>query len=295
VIEPPLDSNILEKPCTIVLFEDLSLVVAAARSCNDDTTVGGRNNNNNMTKKQQTNDRPPASSDDDSWVSHFQRRIPEEYGMSFAYLSFQHDDDDDNNKETNHEDVPTGSSSSSSSSSSSTGGIIADCVTSMKFSNGLSTISSDIVLITRGPVSSLCAQYYLESCSLLGLVMIDPILLSDDDDDDENNKNDSIIIRTGIVFFNDNDRKRFRNSSLLLEPNAVPMMVVLSQQDDVDWNRSSRMVARRHSSDVGRNGGLYGDVPIVDMMNEEDGDEKSTAPEYDRLMDIVNEWTDDIL
>jgi hypothetical protein len=291
VIEPPLDSNILEKPCTIVLFEDQSLVAVAARSCNDDTTVGGRNNNNDMTKKQQTNRRPPSSSsDDDSWVSHFQRRIPEEYGMSFAYLSFQQDDDN-HSKETKHEDVPT----SSSSSSSSTGGIIADCVTSMKFSNGLSAMRSDIVLITRGPVSSLCAQYYLESCSLLGLVMIDPILLSDDDDDEQINNNSTSIV-ANIMIHTDDDRKRFRNSSLLLEPNAVPMMVVLSQQDDVDWNRSSRMVARRHSDGVMNGGGPYGgDVPIVDLKKKEDGDENSTAPEHDLLMDIVNEWTDDIL
>ena len=267
IIEPPLDSNVIEKPCTVILFEDLSLLGRRRRRRLDDL------DRNNKIKKQ-TN----AS----SWKSDFQRRIPEEYGMSFGYLSFQQEVEDDDKENTQD----TESSSS----------IISDCVTSMKFSNDLSTIS-DIVLISRGPISSLCAQYYLESCSLLGLIMVDPILVFDDD----NNESDSSAIQSIVSKFVDTeeDRKRFHNSRLLLEPNAVPMMVVLSsqQQDDDNvgsdqWRQSSRKVAQRHSD---RNG-LYGEVPIIDMKERlaaVDRDNTSTTPNM--LIDIVNDWTDDTL
>ncbi|MGK3743441.1 MAG: hypothetical protein ACI90V_010297, partial [Bacillariaceae sp.] len=145
---------------------------------------------------------------------------------------------------------------------------------------------NDAVLIARGPVASLCAQYYLESCSLQGLIMIDPILVNDtpnDKDDagnDANDNDDTIALLCSRIFHNnddDDDQDRFRSTRLLIESNSVPMMVVLTVPNNKVWNRASRFVATRHSNPDGP----YGIVEIIDLTTNIDDDEKKKKNKND--------------
>eukprot|EP00536_Pseudo-nitzschia_multiseries_P009393 jgi/Psemu1/306483/fgenesh1_kg.261_\ len=163
-------------------------------------------------------------------------------------------------------------------------------------SSQLPTIS-DAILVARGPVACLCAQYYLESFSLQGLIMIDPILVDDKQQEDNNGENKSssesdavFSLISRIYHGQDNcgDTDRFRSTRLLVEPNAVPMMVVLTAQNEQAWNRSSRFVASRH----GDLGGVYGRVPIVDLTDIIGGTEEATAM---AVLHCINAWIDEAL
>jgi hypothetical protein len=212
-----------------------------------------------------------------SWHETLRSRIPMECGMSFASISFE------SPKLMN----------------------VTERLEALKASN-LPRIH-DAILIARGPIASLCAQYYLESFSLLGLVMVDPILLDNDDnddDDDNDNDNDNNNVDRSLLrevmsnmVVDDTDWKRFENCKLLLEPNAVPMMVILATEN-ASWKKASKKVADRHS-DLD---GLYGIVPVVDISeeghNQDIGITTSISSERNEqnmanlLVDHVNEWVD---
>ena len=112
ITEPPLDTNVIEKPFTLLLMEDRFIYK-------------------------------------DTWKSAFEKCIPRDYGMSFASLT-----------------VPEEST-------------FDDMVEELK--SDLFPIH-DAVLISRGPISSWCAQFYLESRPLKGLVMVDPIPFDQQED-----------------------------------------------------------------------------------------------------------------
>lgn len=231
-MEPPLDCEVLEKPCTVVLMEDENRFHAT----DDDKEVTTL-----------------------SWLPAFQNRFPTECGMSFSSIRFP------GNSNENKATIL----------------YVSDCLNALKTSS-LPRIH-DAVLVARGPFSSLCAQYYLESLSLLGLVMVDPILITNGENDD--NEEMTRILATCNI--DERDWEGFQSSSLLLEPNAVPMMVVLSSQNKA-WNTASRRVAARHSDEEG----LFGIVPVLDL-HELSGESGNAQSEGDLMVDLVNDWIDE--
>jgi hypothetical protein len=231
ILEPQLDGEVLEKPCTVVLMEPRDIQYG---SNNDD-------------------DARPTS-----WLPAFQTKIPLTCGMSFASILFQ--SDSDGRMCTTSLDVTS-------------------CLNELKVSS-LSRMH-DTVLVARGPFASICAQYYLESLPLQGLIMVDPILLKDDGDD-KCLKN--ILAHNSI---DESDWDRFYLSSLLLERNAVPMMVILSTHHE-EWNEASRRVAARHSDEKG----LYGNVAVLNLteiMSEKGAKDNEGV----LLVDLVNDWIDE--
>lgn len=193
-----------------------------------------------------------------SWIDTFRSTVPPEYGMSFASI-----------QRTNNEQQPPSPSAG---------------LQALKTSP-LPTLS-DAILVARGPLASLCAQYYLESFSLKGLVLIDPVLIMDDDEDgnDKDGKDDLFALLERICLHKKDELDRFRSKRLLVEPNAVPMMVFSTASDDHALKQSSRSVAARH----GDPDGPYGRVPIVDLGKETRQNEVPLI-----VLDAINKWIDE--
>lgn len=244
IVEPPLDSSVTERPCTVVLMEDESLYA-------------------------------------NSWRNDFQTILPRDYGISFTSLC--------KNERPDTAAATTTTKSPSPSSSLSDSGH--PTTTRRNFSMRLDVMKEmlppirDAILVCRGPLSSLCAQYYLESYPLQGLIMVDPILIDDDDDDDVNsnkdrtdldendddaddeNNNDTArrlieesMLDAGVVE-SEEELQHFHSNKLLLEPNAVPMLVLLSIPN-LSWNNVAiKNVAERHGDERGP----YGRVPVVQL------------------------------
>jgi hypothetical protein len=252
--ETPIGSTVIEKPFTVILMEDNEY----ALSCNVNDNI--------------YNDKDNEDEDDTlciSWMETFRSKIPRKYGMSFGSISIDRRRRQQQNRLDG--DAPTLF-------------LFDELLKSLKDSE-LPRIN-DAVLIARGPVASLCAQYYLESCSLQGLIMIDPILVNDtpnDKDDagnDANDNDDTIALLCSRIFHNnddDDDQDRFRSTRLLIESNSVPMMVVLTVPNNKVWNRASRFVATRHSNPDGP----YGIVEIIDLTTNIDDDEKKKKNKND--------------
>jgi hypothetical protein len=129
---------------------------------------------------------------------------------------------------------------------------IPECVNALKTSE-LSTLW-DAVLVARGWFSSMCALYYLESYSLRGLIMVNPLSFHLDDVDDVQHHSfpQNILHENWSCFENCNE--------LLLEPNSVPMMVVVTIPT-TPWIRAAHNVADRHSDEDGP----YGMVPVLNL------------------------------
>ncbi len=207
------------------------------------------------------------------WAETFRSRIPRDYGMSFASISLQITLD------------------------SAAAGTVAilDALEALKDSS-LPNMA-DAILVARGPVSSLCSQYYLESFPLKALIMIDPILFR------ENSNGDEAALYSFLskqVYPNDTDSlDRFRSDRLLVEPNAVPMMVVRTVPEEPSmmewcaaWRSCSQNVADRH----GDHEGPYGTVPVVDLakrssMIDDSDDDKNTI----LLLEQINQWIEEDL
>jgi hypothetical protein len=250
ILEPPLDSQVKEKPCTVVLMEDENDL----RSYTDETDT-----------------RIPMP----SWLSRFQSKIPTEYGMSFASIHFQQRYDELNGTQESQLTIP-------------------ECVNALKTSD-LPKLS-DAVVVSRGWFSSLCALYYLESYPLRGLIMVNPLSFHLDDVDDEQH-------HSFPQFILHENWHRFENcNELLLEPNAVPMMVV-STIPATSWIRAAHNVADRHSDEDGP----YGMVPVIDLNHLDEQDRRKfeshqvakgvSLGETDRHMDmliyVMNQWIEE--
>jgi hypothetical protein len=221
----------------------------------------------------------------ESWLSTFQSMFPQECGISFAYFSVG------NNKKKN----PTNSD---------VGTLIPNRVSTILDAMKTSQLPKirDAVLVARGPLVSLCAQYYLESYPLQGLIMVDPILLMDDEKEEHNDDGDSMIPELLAQLVTDErDIDRFRNSHLMLEPNSVPMMVVRSTVHTA-WNQATQQVAARHSQDDGP----FGIVPVIDVVKiQEEERDHDCGPEGSQglhggrrndaelMVHLINTWIDD--
>jgi hypothetical protein len=231
ISEPPLDSQILEKPCTVVLVES-----------NDYPACG---NHHNTTQP--------------LWRHTFQTKIPTECGMSFAYMTSQ-----------SHLKV-------------------SEYVHAMK-SSDLPRLS-DAVLVTRGWFSSLCALYYLESLHLQGVVMVDPLPFQKGDACHD----DSLI----QLILRESAHRLEGCPELMLEPNAVPMLVV-STIPEPTWVQAAKDVAARHSDPDGP----YGNVPMVSLYDlghndkrwytiiESDNHDKHET-EASIMIRLIDQWIDE--
>lgn len=245
-----LFSATVETPLdSLVIEKPYTFILMEDETCSLSLTQSNKKNNNNHQE----------NSVSKSWINAFRSKVPADYGMSFASISLNWQHDLGGNPSV-------------------FGGLQA-----LK-SCRLSSIS-DAILVTRGPVASLCAQYYLESMALQGLVMIDPILM--DDEDNGHEEISSLLSRLYQQPADDEDKERFRSSRLLVEPNAVPMMVVMTIPDSKAWSHSSQFVAARH----GDPDGPYGIVPIVDLTEMDETEANSATTVLDR----INEWIDQSL
>jgi len=233
ISETPLDSNVMEKPYTVILMED------------DVSASFFHSNEPNC-----------------SWSEIFRSNIPRDYGMSFASISLQ---------------LKTLENTTTS---------ISTALEALKASR--LPMVADAILVARGPCSSLIAQYYLESFSLQGLVMMDPILLQQQEKEKDEKLLSSLVSE---IYKNDDESlERFHSRRLLVEANSVPMMVVrtISETDDNDdhypeWKSSSVHVAQRH----GDADGLYGEVPVLDVVDNKD--EKALVA---NLLQHIGDWID---
>jgi hypothetical protein len=217
VAEPPLDSSILEKPATILLFEDPDLYASR------------------------------------SWQSSFETQVPNDYGMSFAFVSFPKGHGFDQILQELKADV---------------------------------SAINDAVLVTRGPLSSWCAQSYLESFPLQGLAMFDPIQLDQMDDNLEADEI-STWVETMTLGNSNEDVQNWKrlveeakDRKLRLEPNAVPMLVFSTTNSDVCKTAATSMAQRHGDGD-----GLYGHVPLID----------ATDVNTDMIIAEIDAWVDTII
>ncbi|KAL3922766.1 MAG: hypothetical protein SGILL_002023 [Bacillariaceae sp.] len=115
--------------------------------------------------------------------------------------------------------------------------------------------------------------------------MVDPILMGKDAGDEEISKIEDIL--KSNCNFHRSDWERFQSSSLLLEPNAVPMMVILTKRDTT-WNTVSLKVAERHSYDDGP----YGKVKVVDLMKLSDASCDNQSEGDLMVNSVINDWID---
>lgn len=130
----------------------------------------------------------------------------------------------------------------------------------------------NVVLITRGPIVSMIAQYYLESLPLAGLVMVDPILYPFPKLEFKRGSMQEAFMKE--IFAGKETRP------LKLEPGVVPMLVFRSLLDPT-FKDAAGAVALRHSDPDG----AYGKIPVHDISVT---DEAALT-----VIDIVSNWIDD--
>jgi len=211
----------------------------------------------------------------ESWIESFRSSIPVDYGMSFASITFPQESSFNETLQELKDDL---------------------------------LLLNDAVLVARGPLSSWRAQFYLESFSLKGLIMVDPALLekgvfggheaeaiaklqehSGDGDGDGDGNGDGDGDGRGGTSSGDLERAcwndLFRGAQerrLLLEPDVVPMLV-LHTHDNAACERSVVRVAERHSGDEGSR---FGDVTVRPVPQGDNNE---------RLMTEIDEWIESIL
>jgi hypothetical protein len=220
--EPPLDSTVLEKPCTLLLLED--------------------------TWRYHT-----------SWRTFLESNVPTHYGMAYATVSLERGYTHTKDGDIEGDDH----------------GVWKERVEELK--EDLSKVHHDAVLIARGPIASWTALLYLESLPLNGLVMVDPIQF----DDPRNEVMQFSMVQN--AFAGDNIAstllQQVRPTTLKLEPNSVPMLI-LHSINDMDGRRQCDIVASRHGDPTGP----FGLVEVRDASED---------PEA--AMQEVDEWIESIL
>ncbi len=214
LVEPPLDGDVLEKPCTLVLLED---------SCLYHTR----------------------------WHDTFQANIPARYGMSYISLTLTESNGLDNMIDEMKQDLPS---------------------------------VHDAILVTRGPMSSWVALFYLESFPLKGLVMIDPVVFDTIPKDDTTRWNDVSLQdkskESNHSTFYDAFIQQACSKKLKLEPNSVPMFVIQSIDNPRNTEHARQMAERQSDFD-----GPFGQVLLTQLF-----DEDPTS-----VMNEIDDWVESIL
>jgi hypothetical protein len=214
------------------------------------------------------------------------------------------------NDEQHFNDYDDSSSSNSSSSSSST---------------GTTSTSAHAVLIARGPIQCLVAQYFLESSPLAGLVLIDPLLLPNDGRRHmstttavakaESRWTTSLMELMSIIEQlhplppKDNDDEISFLHSLIqqessrplqLEAGAVPMLILYSDNDTIHRDRY-RICAERtgaYHTFVGGDADHYDQVPVIKIpkkKNKKNDDNHDDDDDLQSTMRLIYEWYDEIV
>jgi len=195
-------------------------------------------------------------------------------------------------------------------------------------SAGTTSASAHVVLIARGPIQCLVAQYFLESSPLAGLILIDPLLLPDDgrrestmvaktesSSSSESRWTTSLMELISIIeqlhpppknneeiaFLHSllQQRQQQQASSsrpLQLEAGAVPMLILYSDNDTIHRD-TFRICAERtgaYHTFVGGNADHYDQVPVIKIpkkkakSDDNDDDLQST-------MRLIYEWYDEVV
>jgi hypothetical protein len=202
--EPPPSSPVPERPCAVILAEDLSLYSK-------------------------------------SWHDEFLGELPQHRGLEYGYLGMN-------------------------------GTTLDERLDNLK--QELAFIPS-VVFVSRGPLVSWTALYYLESLPLAGLIMIDPIAYDELDEVMEQEKNiqgeKHVTLRSAEIDSLNETRP------LKLEPGPVPMLVIQSLEDHL-YEVMARRVASRHG---GETSSIFGEVQV--MAIDTSGD----------AIDRICNWIDD--
>ena len=145
-------------------------------------------------------------------------------------------------------------------------------------------MSPHVVLIARGPLVSWVSQLYLESFSVAGLVLVDPLPLDDSGDTDDNDILDADTFSRAVqsyannfpgalhehthleYFLSDMKGKQGARRPLLLEPGAVPTMVVQSIPVPLFVNGAHQTAGRHRLS------------TLDEQIPEDDDDAESDVP-----------------
>lgn len=177
---------------------------------------------------------------DPSWQTSFGQRFPRDYGIQFSKMDLQ-----------NFTSLAAGL---------------------VEMEQDLGT-EMNVVLVTKGPLVSWLAPYYLESLPLSGLVMVDPIELTRDSARDLKTLYPPDATEQEVL---DRICRGEDSRPLLLEPGVLPMLVLSTR---VDFVHDASQVAARHSDPDG-SFGRY-------TVKEIDGTDE------DEIADLIHWWIDD--
>lgn len=127
-----------------------------------------------------------------------------------------------------------------------------------------SLIATNCVLISRGPMMSSLAQFYLESLPLAGLVMVDPLPLDNTESVKalERHYAEQTVVPIASLLFNDYV-EHYAHWTMKLEPGSVPMMIIMTQNDNKIYANGAENTKRRHDGE-----GLH--VSLVCGIREEE-------------------------
>lgn len=193
--EPPLDSTVPERPCSIALAQDRGLYGELSAQL---------------------------------WEDQCSTMIPNEFGMTFASLELERQED-----------------------------LEADLTS-------LSTPQA--VLVARGPLVSWWAQLHLESYSLAGVILIDPLMLYNGDPE----LVDQVIQASEDAFLDGVYLNQLyyeaQNRPLLLEPGPVPMVIIQSRSEYV-FEEGVQQTIQRHGIDEAEESTS---VPIITLKDDRD-------------------------
>mmetsp|Transcript_9633 Transcript_9633/g.28865 ORF Transcript_9633/g.28865 Transcript_9633/m.28865 type:complete len:334 (+) Transcript_9633:77-1078(+) len=259
LIEPPLDSDIPERPCTVILATD------------PPSPFQQQQHHQQSSSKPHSLRCPPGTAGV-AWEQSFCDMVPRRLGMSCGAISWS-------------SSVPPTMNSNNDG---------ADTWLQWIQHDGLHEMTSDlhqvqmmgghVVLIANGPWSSWMAQWYLESHALAGLVMINPLVVDVADHEQQQHQTQFELLghndlpNAWELLFGNVPHTQPR--PLLLEPGAVPMMVVKTSSssndhEDTIWTQHAQATAQRHSLRL-LNGSYENDdddvVPVARWIIEDNTD-----------------------
>ena len=167
-----------------------------------------------------------------------------------------------------------------------------------------------IILITRGPIPSLVAQYYLESRALAALVMVNPFLVpfsKKELQSSANHFNQYMIEQVHgdpefemMNLLNNHHGEKHDIRVLRLESGSIPMLILHTSQNLFPWKISDEMrksyadlneinaetIAVYHSNEDGS----FPPVPVICL--DDNGDDQTNSVES-RIAKQVYKWIDE--
>mmetsp|Transcript_24796 Transcript_24796/g.54073 ORF Transcript_24796/g.54073 Transcript_24796/m.54073 type:complete len:277 (-) Transcript_24796:1077-1907(-) len=167
---------------------------------------------------------------------------------------------------------------------------------------------AEVVLVARGPLPSLIAQYYLESLPLTGLVMVDPLLIPRRDDG-SGHGNGSTLQKSAESLLQDlSEANCFQEANtnsmetqllenlrhddasfdrpLNLEPGCVPVKVMYTADATYgqEFRHCALLTASRHTPEDGD--GMWEEVAVQSISEPDDA--KTT-------LETIYQWHDEFI